>query len=758
MSRFPWRNTSEDITAEAQSQWETPAGAQEKANAAEQAAKDYSDVNLNAHIGTGGAAHAIVVAGGAAGFMTGADKTKLDGVAPGANNYIHPATHPPSIIAQDSGNRFVTDAEKADWNSKATGALATPSTDGLMAAADKGKLDGVQAGAEANQNAFAGVNNVLATNKTDTLQFTGGTGITITTNPANKQVTVTATGSATPGAHASSHITGGTDVIPNAVTNGNAGLMSGADAQFVRIEGETKAGAQNKADAALISANEYTDGVTAEVSAEVNQALANATANYIRQPGYAATSGTSSAYVVTLDPVPTTLPDGFGITIVPHITNAAGPTLNINGLGATPLKKQDGTAYAAGDLLIGKPYTFRKVGTDFLADSGGGEVDINGQLQQSVVYAEAIAANDPIYLQSAVGDAVDIVPDKPTSAPRAVAYSTDGVYMVAVQNSSPYINIYKLSGGVYTKLTNPTTLPTGDSYGVSFSVDGTYLAVAHSTSPYVTIYKRSGDTFTKLANPSSLPTGNARKVAFSQSGTYMAVAHFTTPYVTIYKRSGDTFTKLADPSVLPAASGYSVVFSPDDSKLIVGHTNGSFITIYSRSGDVFTKISDPGSLPASVATSSAFRQDGKYLALSFQASPYFMVYKVAGDVFTKISDPTTLPPGSVETISYSRDGSILAVAHVGSPYISFYRQTDDVLDKILNPTTLPTGNGLCVAFSTSNIAVTYTATPYITIYDFKLKAYKSTNAIADVRQVASLGYALSAGVANDSKDAILIWR
>ena len=37
-----------------------------------------------AHVGSGGAAHANVVAAGAAGFMTGADKTKLDGVATGA--------------------------------------------------------------------------------------------------------------------------------------------------------------------------------------------------------------------------------------------------------------------------------------------------------------------------------------------------------------------------------------------------------------------------------------------------------------------------------------------------------------------------------------------------------------------------------------------------------------------------------------------------------------------------------------------------
>jgi hypothetical protein len=43
-----------------------------------------AQAQLNAHIGAGGAAHANVVAGGNAGFMTGADKTKLDGIAAGA--------------------------------------------------------------------------------------------------------------------------------------------------------------------------------------------------------------------------------------------------------------------------------------------------------------------------------------------------------------------------------------------------------------------------------------------------------------------------------------------------------------------------------------------------------------------------------------------------------------------------------------------------------------------------------------------------
>ncbi|AWV35934.1 hypothetical protein [Paenibacillus odorifer] len=72
---------------------------------------------------------------------TAAEKTKLAGIATGATNYTHPATHPPTIIAQDSSNRFVTDAEKTAWNAKAGTAVATTSTNGLMSAVDKTLLN-----------------------------------------------------------------------------------------------------------------------------------------------------------------------------------------------------------------------------------------------------------------------------------------------------------------------------------------------------------------------------------------------------------------------------------------------------------------------------------------------------------------------------------------------------------------------------------------------------------------------------------------
>lgn len=82
-----------------------------------------------------------------AGLMSATDKSKLDGVAAGANNYVHPSSHPASMITEDATHRFATDAEKTAWNAKASTTAATTTVAGLMSATDKSKLDGVAAGA-----------------------------------------------------------------------------------------------------------------------------------------------------------------------------------------------------------------------------------------------------------------------------------------------------------------------------------------------------------------------------------------------------------------------------------------------------------------------------------------------------------------------------------------------------------------------------------------------------------------------------------
>lgn len=63
------------------------------------------------------------------------------------NTYAHPSTHPASMIVQDTSNRFVSDTEKSTWNGKASTSVATTSANGLMSSTDKSKLDGVASGA-----------------------------------------------------------------------------------------------------------------------------------------------------------------------------------------------------------------------------------------------------------------------------------------------------------------------------------------------------------------------------------------------------------------------------------------------------------------------------------------------------------------------------------------------------------------------------------------------------------------------------------
>ena len=66
------------------------------------------------------------------GYMTPELKKKLDGIATGANNYIHPSSHPATMITQDATHRFVTDTEKSTWNAKASTAVVSTTANGLM--------------------------------------------------------------------------------------------------------------------------------------------------------------------------------------------------------------------------------------------------------------------------------------------------------------------------------------------------------------------------------------------------------------------------------------------------------------------------------------------------------------------------------------------------------------------------------------------------------------------------------------------------
>lgn len=186
----------------------------------------------------------------------------------------------------------VTPENKVNWDSKASGSLQEEvdvhiaDTVAHLTSEEHQKLTGIQAGAEVNQNAFAKINEILASGKGDAVTFKAGTGITITVNPTTKEITWTATGEATPGPHGSSHDSDGSDPIPDlvelqgVVADQAADIQAASDAAGQALTAaqaaETPDGAQAKADTAK---SEAISAASTDATTKANTAEANANAH-----------------------------------------------------------------------------------------------------------------------------------------------------------------------------------------------------------------------------------------------------------------------------------------------------------------------------------------------------------------------------------------------------------------------------------------------------------------------------------------------
>lgn len=84
--------------------------------------------------------------------------------------------------------------------------VATTAANGLMSSVDKTKLNGIATGAEVNQNAFSniaiGSSTIAADTKTDTLTLTAGNNIALTPNISTDAVTIAVSGASSVGNNA----------------------------------------------------------------------------------------------------------------------------------------------------------------------------------------------------------------------------------------------------------------------------------------------------------------------------------------------------------------------------------------------------------------------------------------------------------------------------------------------------------------------------------------------------------------------------
>lgn len=95
--------------------------------------------------------------------------------------------------------------------------------------------------------------------------------------------------------------------------------------------------------------------------------------DHIKHPLYAANpTGNGALYTISSGESITTIPDGFGLVLVPNVANTGAANVKIDSATVVALKNVGGGEFFAGDLLAGQPYQFRKVGANFIKSSGGG--------------------------------------------------------------------------------------------------------------------------------------------------------------------------------------------------------------------------------------------------------------------------------------------------------------------------------------------------------------------------------------------------
>ena len=106
---------------------------------------------------------------------------------------------------------------------------------------------------------------------------------------------------------------------------------------------------------------------------------------------YAVAGGTENALTLTLPYAPSLYTDGMEVLFKAGYTNTLPATININSLGAKSIRRQDGTALVAGDIVLAKIFTLRYNSTSGYFEIQGSPVGSAGTGTMSTQNAAAVS-------------------------------------------------------------------------------------------------------------------------------------------------------------------------------------------------------------------------------------------------------------------------------------------------------------------------------------------------------------------------------
>lgn len=256
--------------------------------------------------------------------------------------------------------------------------------------ADKTKLNGVEAGAQANQDAFStvmvGQTELAAGTTTDAFSIAGGTNVQVTADPATKTVTIGAPGINYDPFTGATVVDDGTEGLVPAPQARQAGFVLLGNGKFNKIElergDEITLGSDESKPVLMVSSTDGTQVASMYIGELFQQG------HY----GTSTTEGSESAKAVRCDSFTLTTGGFIFVKFSDENTAAlADLTLNINGTGAYPITRNGSTLTE--QLKTGIYYLFLYNGStyDLVAtsdeQSGGG----GGQTYETMTQAEADA-------------------------------------------------------------------------------------------------------------------------------------------------------------------------------------------------------------------------------------------------------------------------------------------------------------------------------------------------------------------------------
>lgn len=226
--------------------------------------------------------------------------------------------------------------------------------------------------------------------------------------------------------------------------------------------------------------------------AKVDAAIATHSADNVSHVPYAVATGTANTYAVTLNPAPTAYADGMAISIKINVDSTGASTLNVNGLGAKPLKKANGKD--ATNLKANGVYTFRynaSTGNFILQGEGG-----SGDAQPSDVLSGKTFTNDS-------GEQTGTMPNR-------------GAYNITpgTRNVTIPAGYHNGMGVVYG---DPDLISANIKQGVNiFGVSGTLKPAPDLSNP---VYDQTRSTHTSVSIGSGT-TGSPSSVALSITNAF----------------------------------------------------------------------------------------------------------------------------------------------------------------------------------------------------------------------------------------------